>query len=379
MTAIYHDIMELLSSRMVSKVDVMAPLYICSIGAHIFNGVNKTSRVLTEGALIADSRIHVIMITVPGFGKSFMLKQFLEKEIGICWGTKIHPTWVASMTTAAFIGSIKMDKDGQPMVTRGICERFKKSIVGIHEFAGITNSMALSYNVELNDALLLALDDGSVRKNVATGEIEFTTELTLFSAVQPARYNLTSGLGRRLCFLVYIPTLEDVERLRKTRRRSRYVVDNKKLLNKIREEIDQKHEDIKKIQKITFTDKLYDWLEKNKVIPYEEVLYERIGIGYAIMTQSIKDELVVDLDDELERIFIQQHQDRMSIKEGVDTQQVWRFIREEKEILKETLYQTLMEFSLDRRSIHSRLRTLEVLGYIKDQGDKYLITHKEEI
>ena len=374
----YKDIINLLKHRKVANVEILSPLYICSIGAHIFNLANKKTKIFTDGALVSDSRLHVIMVTVPGFGKSFMLKQFLDKDIGICGHTDIHPKWAASMTTASFTGTIHSDKEGNPISHKGICEMYSKSIIGIHEFAGITQSMTLHHNAELEDVLLMALDDGMIRKNVVSGEIDYTTSLTLFSAVQPARYNLTSGLGRRICFLVHIPTYGDIENLRHARREARKAKDNTELLSQIRDGINKKLRDVYNIQNVSFDSTIYDYLEQNHVIPYEEILYERIALGYHIMNHNITESITVTLDEELTRIFDIQIQDRRAIKEGVDNIQVWRFISGLDSIRKQDLYDALLEFSLDKKQIDAKIRYLVAFKFIKLEGDQYIISKEKK-
>lgn len=376
---LYDDILKLLNHRMIANIDTLGPLYLCGIGAHIFNLMNKEKGILVEGGLVADARVHVIMVTIPGFGKSFILRHLLDKEHGICAKTKIKPKWLASMTTASFVGSIKSDKEGNKVVNQGICDVYKSNIVGIHEFAGITKSMSLSYNVELHDALLSALDDGQIRKDVAAGNLEYITKLTLFTAVQPARYELSSGLGRRLCFLVYIPTYTDIELFRQMRRKARGVKDDGDLLFSIRTKIDRKFEEVKKIEKVEFDNELYDWMNKYNIIPYEEIMYERIAIGYTVMnTDDLGGVLRVKMDQRLRSIMMRQREDRKAIKSGIELEQVWRFIKNEKTVEREKLKEFLFEFSLDRMEIERRLKALINLGWIRESGKDYLIVRKEE-
>ena len=54
--SLYTDIMELLKTRKVINAEWLAPLYVCSIGCHIFNIFNKKKHVLRDGELISDAR-----------------------------------------------------------------------------------------------------------------------------------------------------------------------------------------------------------------------------------------------------------------------------------------------------------------------------------
>ena len=368
--SLYGEVMKLLKHRMVSNCEVLAPLYICSIGCHVFNIVNKKNLVYSEGAMRADSRLHIIMVTVPGFGKSFMLKQFLNEENGVLSNTRLKPRFCGSMTTAALIGSVKSNSEGEPVVHEGIASKYDESVFGIHEFAEITNSMKQQYNIGLIDALLSILDDGYVNKDVLSGEIKFQTKITMLSAVQPARYDLTSGLGRRLAFLVYIPSADDISKLRVIMRQSMGVKDDVGLLNTIRGKIDGLFDVCDKIKSIRFTNRFYNWMDVNNIIPYEELLYKRIGIGYCVMNGMIENgELVVDVDDRLNEIFTKQKADRYSVKSGVDNDQVWQVIKDCQMVKKSELVETLLAFSLSKEKIETKLRNLAALKQIKIEGD----------
>ena len=374
---LYGEIMKLLKHRMVSNCDMLAPLYICSIGCHVFNIVNKKSLVYNEGAMRADSRLHIIMVTVPGFGKSFMLKQFLNAENGILSNTRLKPRFCGSMTTAALIGSVKSNSEGEPVIHEGIASKYDESVFGIHEFAEITNSMKQQYNIGLIDALLSILDDGYVNKDVLSGEIKFQTAITMFSAVQPARYDLTSGLGRRLAFLVYIPSNDDISKLRVIMRQSMGVKDDVELLNRIRSKVDGLFDKCNGIKSIRFTERFYSWMDVNNIIPYEEILYKRIGIGYCVMNDKIENgELIVDVDAELNKIFVKQKADRYSVKSGVDNDQVWQVIKDCDMIKKSELIETLLAFSLSKEKINTKLNNLVALKQIKIEGDYIKVTKR---
>ena len=376
--SLYDDIMELLSKRKVVNYEVLSPLYACSLGCHMINIWNKKRKIILEGELISDLRLHVIMVTVPGFGKSYLLKQFLEDSVGITAKTKIKPKFLGSITTASLVGTVRSDKEGNAIINKGIADIYKDSILGIHEFAELTTSMKQNYNLGLLDALLQILDDGHVVKDVASGGLDYYTFLTLFTAVQPMRYDLTSGIGRRICFLVYVPTYGDIEKFRTVRRQAKRIVSNKDLLDRIHSDIDKKFVAVEGITGVEYAKDFYDWMDKKNIIPYEEILYERIAIGYWVMKNNeLKGILHIKLDKELIGIMERQWIDRGLIKRGVDKAQIWKVIEHEKVIDKEKLFNLLLEFSIDERVIRSKLKTLIAMNYIREDNNNYYIVDRK--
>ena len=370
--SLYTDIMELLKTRKVINAEWLAPLYVCSIGCHIFNIFNKKKHVLRDGELISDARLHVIMVSFPGFGKSHLIRHFLDVDIGILDKTTVDPKFLGSITTASLVGTIHKDEEGNVVKTPGICETNANSIIGINEFAEITGSMKQTYNTGLLDALLLALDDGHIIKNVVNGGLDYHTQFTLFTSIQPARHDLKSGIGRRLCYLVYIPTLLDVEKLRLGRREARNARSNIENIQKIRYKVNQKYHDIQSIKSVIFHKDFYLYLDTKHLIHYEEIIYERIAIGYWIMnTDTFNDTLNIHIDDALKVILTRQHKDRNLIKKGIDITQIEEVIKNESPVDKQKLKTLLFEFSMKESLIDSKLKTLLVTKKITEDAKFY--------
>lgn len=363
---LYKGIMDVMIDRRVVKKDLLMPYFICSIGCHMFNIMNRKKGVYMEGGLEADTRLHVLNITIPGFGKSYSLKQFLDKKSGLLKGTKIDHTFKASMSTAGLVGTIRSDKDGTPRITEGVAQRESNSIIGIHEFSEITNAMQQNFNAGLDTAFLTLLDDGSVSKDLGGGSLSYESRLTLWPAVQPARYELSGGMGRRFIYLVFIPSKKDIDDFRDNRRRGKMMKLDEELLSKVKKGIDDKFVEIKDcIEGVIFEDNFYKWLDGKRIIPYEEILYERMALGYTIMkTEKLTPIVRVGIDDELKRIMEMQIGFRRSVKRGIDKMQIWEFVKGCKEIEHEELVEYLLEFSLDEKFIKENLNTLVKVGLL---------------
>ncbi len=94
MVTVYNLILEELKYRNVMYYDRFGPFYIVSIGAHLFNLANKGeweypevgdhpppikgSKVLTYESEVVDSRVHIMFVAPPGFGKTYFIEKFME-------------------------------------------------------------------------------------------------------------------------------------------------------------------------------------------------------------------------------------------------------------------------------------------------------------
>ncbi len=367
---LYELIISTLESRKVAYARQFAPFYISSIATHVFNIANQRKHIYMEGGLPSNTRQHILFVTVPGFGKSFILRQFLEGNAGIVKGTKINTTFENMMTEAGFVGTVGKDNTGKKTETEGLCKEHSKSIVGIEEFSAITNSMAADYNYGLDTALLTALDSGMVRKRLANGKIEYNTDLTLWAGVQPARYNLSSGLGRRFLFVMFIPTYKDIYEFRIRRRAAKNISVDKDQLHRLHLKMNERFDQISNsLTRVNFNMDFYKELDKLNVIHYEEPIYERLALGYWLMkADSIFGELTIGTDHELVRLMQLEHYYRKEVKKGTQLVQVWAIIKDEGSIEQDKLIKLLLDFSLDIETSRNIIKELIIGRYIHREG-----------
>ena len=157
MTDVYEAILNELEARNVAYARKFPPYYISSLGCHIFNIMNQQKGIYTEAGLKVNTRQHIILVTVPGFRKSFWLRQFLENELSLVKGTKIGCTFESQMSEAGFVGTAKFNSEGVAQESPGLCRNESNSIVGIEEFSAISAAVSQNYNAGLDTALLTAL------------------------------------------------------------------------------------------------------------------------------------------------------------------------------------------------------------------------------
>ena len=381
MTDVYEAILNELEARNVAYARKFPPYYISSLGCHIFNIMIQQKGIYTEAGLKVNTRQHIILVTVPGFGKSFWLRQFLENELSLVKGTKIGCTFESQMSEAGFVGTAKFNSEGVAQESPGLCRNESNSIVGIEEFSAISAAVSQNYNAGLDTALLTALDSGMVRKRLAAGKIEYQTNLSLWTGVQPARYELSSGLARRFLFLLLIPNFNDIKQFKLNRRSSKNVKTNTLTLGKLKAAINTRYDDImKKLEKVEFDRTVYKKLDELDVVHYEEPLYERIALGYWLMkVKEMPKTLTIKMDPTLDALFDNEKGDRFKIKRGTQLAQVWALVQDVGRISELKLKNHLLDFGMDWQDASDLIMTLIKLKWVKKEvnGDIVAIRDKK--
>ena len=379
MVDLYEAIIGELEARKVAYARKYPPYYVSSLGCHMFNLMNQEKGIYTEAGLKVNTRQHIILVTVPGFGKSFWLRQFLENELSLIYGTKIPCTFESTMSEAGFVGTAKFDAEGKAHETPGLCRMEGTSIIGIEEFSAITNAVQQTYNAGLDTSMLTALDSGMIRKRLAAGKIEYQTNFTLWTGVQPARYQLSSGLARRFLFLLFIPNFKDIQAFKVNRRLAKNIRANTLNLQKIKTHINHRFDDIQKMKKLTFSQEFFAYLDKKNIIHYEEPIYERIALGYWLMKKDVlPTELEVKLDNTVRELIDNEVSDRMKIKRGTQLAQVWALVQDAQRINEVTLKKHLLDFGMEWTEANDLVITLLKMKWIKRETNGDIVSVREK-
>ena len=341
----------------------------------MFNIINQEKHLFWAHGVIPNLRLHIMMVSPPGWMKSFTLKQMLRGPSSLFGETELNPVYASTMTEAGFVGTIKFGEGNEPVRIPGLCEEYAESIIGIEEFSAIAQMMEVGYSRALDVAYLTALDDGWVTKRLAAGEIKFRTDMTLWAGTQPMRFDLTSGMARRLFFIQIVPTRRDKKIITVARRKGIGIVNKTeqtiiigKLLNKL-------HKKIEKLEAIHFEKTLYKLMDRLGIPHFEESLYERLALGYNLVRTNFGKELFVRLDDTLRAMIIRGDQWRVQLKRGTRTAQVILTLRDYggKMNINE-LRKILLDLSLSWSESSDIIRELIRDGTCKMDGkDVYLV------
>lgn len=341
MTDIFDRVQQFCDDNYLVDVQDKVPIFICSIGAHLFNAVNKCSMcdfdpltapegsftiadcplrhadypVYTPATRLADTRIHILIRGAKGSGKNVLLDLFCAENTGLLWnndalkGVGFRTMFGAnSITEAGMFGSVNDDGDilGNP-VARYMCGGF----VNFEEFSSMSDASKKDHSVDMKNQLLTSLDSGRVNKSMRSGWVKYNTRMTMWAGTQPARFELESGLDRRF-FIIDIAMTPEKELEYKKAQNAQASITPEKRRELIGESIDlrkwfierQQKVMAKKPQGVSFSTEFEQWVLQESVRSFESDLFRRLAIGYTMMKGEWKDKelLIIELDDRLRQI-----------------------------------------------------------------------------
>lgn len=322
-------------------VEDKIPVFLCSIGTHIFNGLNKCGTcpfVPTgeEGAFaidscilrhdkaplytpmshVADTRLHILMRGMKGSGKSVLINLFLapgtgllnnplNAGIGMAFRTDIGPN---SITEAGMFGSVNEEGEimGRPLA-REMCGGF----LGFEEFSSLVDAGKKDHSTDMTNQLLTSTDNGRVNKAMRAGWVQYTTRYTLWAGTQPGRFEMESGMDRRF-FIIDIDMNPKKEMQFKKAQAKQASMTNMERLEladmaiKIKDFFTERAMEVimNPPRGVRFDDELNEWLFKPEVRSHEADLFRRLALGYTIMSPDYEggDLLYVKMTDQLRKI-----------------------------------------------------------------------------
>jgi len=373
MTDCLYDVCrEWMQQRRIGFIDMVLPFYVASACCHILNLENKKREFYYEHGQPADLRLHVFLAAPPGYMKTFVMKRFLDRRNSIFGQSAIKTAFIGALTEAGYVGTIQ-NVDGDPIQSPGAAYDFMDHVLGIDEFSCLTNMMQSDHSKNLDNALLTSLDSGYLVKRLAAGEIRYETHLTLHAGSQPARFNLSSGLGRRFIFIFFVPSLQQQKEMKAFRRQGKGAEGSPALSKKVFDNTEKLVEGVSGIREISYHDSIYNGLDEIDIPHYEEPLFEKIALGLNLATRPITKDFVVKCDKNILNIWENEKIWRNKIKSGAQEAQVMQFIIETPGIEESNLKTKLLDFGMSYAetslSIDMLFRQRRV-GVITDNTDK---------
>jgi len=323
----YQNCMNYLKNLEVAYVDRFMPFFFCSAAVHEFNKYNSDYEIWLSHGKIVNTRLHVLFVSPPGFMKTFASEILMYGPKTIFGDSVIPCDYQGSMTEASFTGTVRMMGD-ELVKQYGIAKTKSDHILAIEEFSALTEMMKQSHSTLLDTALLTALDSGRLSKGLGLGSFNYKTNLTLWVSTQPARFDLTGGMGRRFLTLLFLPTIQDQQTIKAAMRRGENVPPNIEHLNLIKRQMSGFVENINKIDSIHFDKSILDLFDEQNVIFYIELLYKRLALGYHLVEKwNGEPNIVVKADPTLKKLILQLDSWRSSIMQGSEEAQVINIIR----------------------------------------------------
>jgi len=354
---LYEACYDWMKQRNVGFIDITLPFYVSAVCCHVMNLENKRREFYYEHGRPADLRLHIFLAAPPGYMKTFILQRLLSKNNSMFGNTKIKTAFIGSLTEAGFVGTFS-NIDGQSVPQPGAAFDFMDHVLGIDEFSALTNMMETEHSKNLDNAMLTALDSGYLIKRLAAGELRYETHLTLLAGSQPARYNLTSGLGRRFCFIYFVPDKAQQDQMRKFRRMGKGVKGDEQTASAIYYLADKMVSDVQSVNNIIYHDSIYTQLDTMSIPHFEEPLYEKIALGYCMATKELMPNFVVEYNDTIGQLWKLQHEWRYKIKAGAQDAQVMQFIVETPGIEEKDLKVKMLDFGMSYQETSMALESL---------------------
>lgn len=377
---VMEAVMEELKARSVYLYETYAPYYVCSFMTHAFNQMNQRREIYWDSKRVPNMRLHILFVAPAGFMKSFYMGTMGGERFSIFRNCGIPIGFEQSMTEAAFVGTIR-DIDGVGHPTLGAAADYKDGMLLIDEFSALTNAMKVQYNSQMDAQLLAALDHGHVVKRLGTGRIEYTTNLTLWAGVQPAKYDLSSGLGRRMCFLLFLPTKLDNVALMRTMHKTRNIRPDVREMDNLWGLIKNSVSNMECIETIDFGDSVLKLYEELNLFSYESSYFDRLLLGWHLATYGPEPHMMIEAQDkELLQLVNREKKWRDEIAAGVDHAQMMKIIKTcgssidgKLQITKPDLIQECTMVGWNARQVADVLTELTRFGMIENHGARVVV------
>lgn len=370
MIPVYDQIMEELADRRAYMHEVYAPQYICSYAVHAFNLMNQKREIYFTGKQLPNMRIHLLFISPSGFMKTYFLDNMGRDKYGIFHQTDIGIGSEQSMTEAGFVGTIA-SVNGLAIPNQGAAELNMNGILLIDEFKGITEALKNQMNAQMETQLLAALDHGQVYKRLSVGHIAYKTYLTLWTGVQPGSYDLSSGLGRRLCVMNFTPTKADnnaiMDIMHETQNMRPDVGKMKVLWDNINEVVHK----MNTIERIEFDDSILKLYHNLDMYSFETSYFNRIIIGYYLMKHPIEKVIHMDTGDkELVEMLTRQKSWRADVYTGLDYLQIKKILVVHGKVCTRSEIATeCAMIGWNTKQVYEKLADMTKYGLVKVQGN----------
>lgn len=323
-TTIYDDVMMECKDRLF-RYETYVPYFTASFTCHRFHIRNVKKPVYWQGARIPNLRLHTVICAPPGFMKTHYLETLAVDDYAVFNNSGTSMVRKESVTEASLIGTYT--NGGQ--LRKGIAEEHKEALVVIDEFTGILNALKSQFNNQLESQLLTLLDSGNINKDIAGGDpISYTSHMTLWTGIQPTRFDMSAGLGRRLSMLLYIPSSYDNAQLRKIVHNSRNQEPNQTELKQLYKQIRDFKDEMYMISKLTFSDEILEFYEKNNFYMFEMQFFDKLILGYNLAKYGCERHVDLKLDKELCEMIKRMKTWRQQIHGGVESIMLEKIIAE---------------------------------------------------
>jgi len=329
-----------------------------SVGCHLFNMSNLADKRFYNGGNLENFRLSIVFMAPSGYSKSKHFGFFLHPHSGVLSKSGLETTVRGTFSTEAWMGTILKDQE----LTDGLLAKYRQGIVGADEFMRLINMMN-GTGVENDEVYLMkALDTEALTKDLSYGSIEMgDIGMTLWAGLRPSILGLKSGLARRFSFQIFLPTIADsiaFKRATRSPKMQNKLTDD--LKGHIREEVAAILQKASTVESLDFS-QVYEWLDKEVYTPhFEESLFKRMALGWAVATDTIPE---MKVDEKLEALLRDEVKARDIIRSNPEHEAVKRILRSVNEPMP---IDDLSRFLQQHYQLH-KIQTDYLLGELLDK------------
>lgn len=336
---IFKRVLDFCERNYIIDVEDKVPIFLCSIGGHLFNTVNKCSMcdfapigeeedkgrfviedcplrhdnfpIYTPSSRIADTRIHIIMRGAKGSGKNVLLDIFCAENTGILWNPDSFKgigfrtmNGSNSITEAGMFGSVN---DEGRIVGRPLARELCGGFLCFEEFSSVSDANKKDHSIDMKNQLLTSLDSGRVNKGMRDGWVKYNTRYTVWGGTQHGRMDLESGLDRRFFIIDIVMDAEKEMQYKMAQNKQANMTPEERAylageIMDLRAWFIDRQMDImlNPPTSIRFDEDFQKWVMKESVRSFESDLFRRLAIGYHMMAGEWKGGVLeVKLTEEL--------------------------------------------------------------------------------
>jgi len=131
---------------------------------------------------------------------------------------------------------------------------------------------------------------------------------------------------------------------------------------------------INTIKHVEFSDKVYRLLDDCGLVHYEDILFERLLLGYNIMKGTFGPEFVIDVDTESERLVRTAARHLTEVKRGAEYSMVIVILSEhDRKMTLVDLKERLLKYGLDWSQSAELIDSMRRLRIIKPVGQEIVL------
>jgi len=149
----------------------------------------------------------------------------------------------------------------------------------------------------------------------------------MWAGIQPGSYDLSSGLGRRLVFMVFLPTMADNIALMDIMHRTQNLKPDHDRMVLLWDNINEQVHKMDTIKRIEFDDSILKFYHELNIYSFESTYFNRLILGYHLMKYDIEPVMHMDVSDpELVQILENEKKWRDDISSNLDFVQIRRIV-----------------------------------------------------